>query len=122
MSDSAEKLEKSSTVDVPTKILASSSREDQQQPDEPHSQPHRKETPIQRPNQPHRQKYSENFIKLGFTSMLINDEPRPQCVVCSEIFANESLKAGKLQRHIKAKHPKLIEKPITFFRRLEKEL
>ena len=28
----------------------------------------------------------------------------------------------EIARHIKAKHPKLIDKPITFFRRLEKEL
>ena len=43
VSDSAEKLDESSTVDVPTKIFASSSREDQQQADEPYAQPHRKE-------------------------------------------------------------------------------
>ena len=84
VSDSAEKLDESSMVDVPTKIFASSSREDQQQADEPHSQPHRKEIPIQRSNQLYRRKYSEDFIKLGFTSILINDEPRLQCVVCSE--------------------------------------
>ena len=91
MSDSAEKLDESSTIDVPTKIFASSSREDQQQADELHSQPHRKEIPIQRPNQLYRRKYSEDFKKLGFTSItvLINDEPRPQCVVCSKILANE---------------------------------
>ena len=79
---------------------------------------------IQRPNQSHRarRKYREEFIKLGFSCILINDEPRPQYVVCSEVLTNESLKAGKLQRHIKAKHLKLINKPISFFRRLEKEL
>ena len=115
VSDSAEKLHEGSTVDVATKIFVSSSSEDQQQANEPHPQPHRKE--IQRPNQSHEasQKYSEEFIKLGFTCILINDEPRPQCVVCSEVLANESLKAGKLQRHIKAKHLKLINKPISFF-------
>ena len=98
------------------------SREDQQQANKSHPQPYRKE--IQRPNQSYRarRKYSKKFIKLGFTSILINDEPRPQCVVCSEVLANDSLKAGKLQRIIKAKHPKLINKPIPFFRRLEKEL
>ena len=95
VSDSTEKLDESSTVDASTKIFATSNLEDQQQADEPHSQPHRKEIPIQRPNQLYRRKYSEDFIKLGFTSMLINDEPRPQCVVCSEILANERLKAGK---------------------------
>ena len=122
VNDSAEKLDESSTVDVPTKIFASSSLEDQKQADEPHSQPHRKEISIQRPNQLYRRKYSEDFIKFGFTSIVINDEPRPQCVVCSEVLANESLKAGKSQRRIKAKHPKLIDKPTTFFHRLEKEL
>ena len=54
--------------------------------------------------------------------ILINDEPHPQCVVCSKVLANKSLKAGKLQRYIKAKHPKLINKPIPFFCWLEKEL
>ena len=105
-------------------MFVSSSSENQQQVNEPHPQLHRKE--IQHRNQSHkvRRKYSEEFIKLGFTCILINDEPRPQCVVCPELLANESLKAGKLQRHtrIKAKHPKLINKPIPFFRRLEKEL
>ena len=55
-------------TDVPTKIFASSSREDQKQADEPHSQPHRKEIPIQRPNQLYRQTHSEDFTKFGFTS------------------------------------------------------
>ena len=42
VSNSAEKLDESSTLDVPTKIFASSSSEDQQQANEPHPQPHRK--------------------------------------------------------------------------------
>ena len=62
------------------------------------------------------------LIKIGFTCTLINDEPRPQCVVCSEVLANESLEAGKLKRHLTAKHLKFIDKPMSFFRRLEKEL
>ena len=36
VSDLAEKLDESSTVDVPTKIFVSSSSEDQQQANEPH--------------------------------------------------------------------------------------
>ena len=43
VSDSAEKLDESSMVDVPTKIFVSSSSEDQPQANEPHPQPHRKE-------------------------------------------------------------------------------
>ena len=77
---------------------------------------------MQRSNQSNKQKYSEEFIKIGFTCILINDEPRPQCVVCSEVFANESLKAGKLKCNLTARHSKFIDKPISFFRQLEKEL
>ena len=97
--------ERAQNEPVPTKIFASSSSGDQ------------------RPTkQPCKRKYSEEFIKIGFTCILINDEPRPQCVVRSEVLANESLKAGKLKRHLTAKHSKFIDKPMSFFRRLEKEL
>jgi hypothetical protein len=34
-------------------------------------------------------KYQEDFIKLGFTSIVINDDERPQCVICCEVLANE---------------------------------
>ena len=47
VSDLAEKLDESSTVDVPTKIFVSSSSEDQQQANEPHPQPHRKKYNVQ---------------------------------------------------------------------------
>ena len=53
---------------------------------------------------------------------VINDEPRSQCVVRSKVLANESLKAGKLKRHLTAKHSKYIDKPMSFICRLEKEL
>ena len=97
--------ERAQNEPVPTKILASSSSGDQ------------------RPaKQPYKPKYSKEFIKIGFTCTLINDDPRPQCVVYSEVLANESLKVGKLKRHLTAKHSKFIDKPMSFFRRLEKEL
>ena len=47
VSDLAEKLDETSTIDVPTKIFVSSSSEDQQQADESHAQPYRKEIHIQ---------------------------------------------------------------------------
>ena len=83
MSDSAKKLDESSTVEVPTKIFVPSSSEDQQQANEPHPQLHRKE--IQRPNQSHRarRKYSEESIKLGFLIMM--------SVILNALFAPRSL-------------------------------
>ena len=77
---------------------------------------------MHRSNQSYKRKYSEEFIKIDFTCILTNVEPRPECVVCSEILANKSLKAGKLKPHLTAKHSKFIDNPMSLFRPLEKEL
>ena len=49
VSDSAEKLDESSAVDVPTKMFVSSSSENQQQANEPHPQLHRKRNTTSKP-------------------------------------------------------------------------
>lgn len=67
-------------------------------------------------------KYREEYIKYGFTCIVINQVQHPQCVVCSEVLAHESLKPVKMQRHLNTKHPSLTDKPTDFFRRKEKEL
>ena len=113
------KEERAQDVPEPTKIFACSSSEDQRPTKNLHPHIHRKKMHCS--NQPYKLKYSEEFIKIGFTYILINDEPRPQCVVYSEVLANENLKAGKLKRHLTAKHSKFIDKLMLFFRRLEKE-
>ena len=77
---------------------------------------------MHRLNQPYKRKYSEEFIKIGFTCILINDEPRAQCVVCYKVLANESLKARKLKRHLTAKHSKFIDKPMSFFQPIRKRI
>ena len=97
--------ERAQNEPVPTKIFASSSSGDQ------------------RPTkQPYKRNCSEEFTKIGFTCIFMNDEPRPQCVVRSEVLASESLKAGKSKRHLTAMHSKFIDKPMSFICRLEKEL
>ena len=112
--------ERAQDVPVPAKIFASSGSGDQRPTKNSHPHLHRKE--MHRSNEPYKRKYSEEFIKIGFTCILINDEPRLQRVVYSEVLANESLKAGKLKRHLTVKHSKFIDKPMSFFRRSEKEL
>ena len=111
--------EKAQDVPVPTKLFASSISGDQHPTKNSHPHLHRKE--MHRSNPPYKRTYSEKFIEIGFKGILTNDEPRPQCVVCTEILANESLKSGKLKRHLTAKHSKFIDKAMSFFRRLEKE-
>ncbi|KAL4083728.1 hypothetical protein QTP88_029044 [Uroleucon formosanum] len=48
-----------------------------------------------------------------------NNLVQPQCVVCGELLANESLKPSKLKRHLDTKHPNLKEKPIEYFESLK---
>lgn len=67
-------------------------------------------------------KYKNEYIKYGFVCQVVNGVQHPQCVVCSEVLAHESLKPVKMQRHLNTKHPNLAAKPIEFFRRKEGEL
>ena len=48
--------------------------------------------------------------------MVIGSVERPQCVKCSEVLANESMKPAKLQRHLNTKHNNLNNKDAAFFK------
>lgn len=67
-------------------------------------------------------KYREEYIQYGFTCVVINKVQHPQCVVCTEVLAHESLKPVKMFRHLKTKHPSFAAKPADFFHRKEREL
>ena len=60
--------------------------------------------------------YNEDFSKFGFTSVEVNGEVRPQCVLCLEVLAHSSLKEAKLQQHLKSKHEKYLGKDYEFFK------
>lgn len=66
--------------------------------------------------------YDPNFLTYGFTWTGHDEDPRPQCVVCGEVLANESFKPCKLQRHLQTKHSELQAKPLAFFQRKQKAL
>ncbi|XP_075472991.1 protein FAM200B [Ascaphus truei] len=66
-----------------------------------------------------RRKYKDEYLKLGFSWTMVNHEQRPQCVLCSEILANDSMKPNKLTRHLVTKHPEYKDKDIAFFKRHE---
>jgi hypothetical protein len=62
-------------------------------------------------------KYQEEFIKYGFTSIVISGEEWPQCVICCEVPANESFKVNNLIRHLKTKHDSLADRGTKIFKR-----
>ena len=65
---------------------------------------------------PKLRKYDKSYLQFGFT-VTGPTEQRPQCVLCAEVLANDSMKPCKLKRHLDTKHPDLKEKPVDFFKR-----
>jgi len=61
--------------------------------------------------------YQVEYLKYGFTFATINEEPRPKCIICLEVLANDSMKPSRLIRHLKTKHPEYEGKPFEFFSR-----
>lgn len=64
---------------------------------------------------PPKRKYDDDYIKLGFTSIEINGEIRPQCILCATVLSNDALKPAKLERHLKSMHPKYCDRSREFF-------
>ena len=62
-------------------------------------------------------KYVDSYLKYGFINVGPDNCQKPQCVICSEVLANASMKPSKLLRHARTKHADTLEKPIEFFKR-----
>ncbi len=60
-------------------------------------------------------KYSETYLKLGFTYKDTGCIELPVCVICSAVLSNESMKPSKLQRHLETNHGHLRDKPLEYF-------
>ena len=45
----------------------------------------------------------------------VNDQPRPQCVICSQTLSNGAMKPTKLQRHLTTNHSDCSENPLEYF-------
>ncbi|XP_003927501.1 protein FAM200B [Saimiri boliviensis] len=68
-------------------------------------------------------RYNEDYLKYGFIRCEKPFETdRPQCVICNNILANESLKPSKLKRHLETQHAELIDKPLEYFQRKKKDI
>ena len=54
---------------------------------------------------------------MGFISVSDDGNEKPQCVLCYAVLRNEAMKPSKLKRHWQQKHPKHMEKDLSFFQR-----
>lgn len=65
-----------------------------------------------------KRKYSDEYLKYGFSFTVDDDCQKPLCVVCGEILSNGSMKPSLLIRHLNTKHPNCKQKDISYFQRL----
>ena len=69
-----------------------------------------------------KRKYDTEYIKYGFSYIEDKKGQKPQCVLCSEVLAQESMKPSKLKRHLETKHTSLKDKPVEYFQRRLQDL
>ena len=62
--------------------------------------------------------YSNVFLKFGFIPAA-HDERSPFCLLCLQTLTNESMKAGRLENHLKAKHPNHVKSNLQYFKTLK---
>jgi hypothetical protein len=68
------------------------------------------------------QKYDTTCIKFGFVATYDDGVPKPQCVICGDVLANDAMKPLKLKRHLNTKHKETSSKPKEFFERKRADL
>ena len=66
--------------------------------------------------------YSDEYLKLGFTSIEVNGEVRPQCVLCLTVLAHSSLNEAKLRRHLESNHENFVNKSLEVFKEKEHQV
>uniref|UniRef100_A0A8C5GFF6 Uncharacterized protein n=1 Tax=Gouania willdenowi TaxID=441366 RepID=A0A8C5GFF6_GOUWI len=67
-------------------------------------------------------KYTDNYLKFGFTFKERDGIEFPMCVICSTVLSNESMKPSKLQRHLETTHGHLKDENVEYFQTCLKSL
>jgi hypothetical protein len=56
------------------------------------------------------------YVKFGFTYAGDQDYPKPQCLICGDVFMNSSLKPSLLRPYLEISHSTQINKRVDFFK------
>jgi len=67
--------------------------------------------------EPKTRKYDLSYLSLGFTNIVIDGKEKPICLICMTVLSAESMRPGKLKRHLTAMHPDYVDKHIEYFQR-----
>ena len=66
-----------------------------------------------------KRKYSETYLKFGFTFTINNGLDLPVCVLCQKSLGNDSMKPSLLIRHLERAHLEFKDKELDFFKHKE---
>ena len=61
-----------------------------------------------------KRKFLDDYIKFGFTCLIIKGVEKPQCVICSSVLSAASMKPFQLKRHLQTKHPEYADIDVNF--------
>ena len=61
--------------------------------------------------------YDSSYLYLGFTSVINDKVEKPMCLLCSKVLAADSMRPGKLKRHLETTHSEYVGKLKEFFQR-----
>ncbi|CAH1961294.1 unnamed protein product [Acanthoscelides obtectus] len=62
-----------------------------------------------------KRKFSEDYVKFGFTVIEKDELQLPQCVISMNVLSNDKMRPKRLGRHLKQQHPTLVLKTKEFF-------
>ena len=62
--------------------------------------------------------YSTEFLKFAFIPS-VHNERAPFCLLCQQTLTNESIKDGRLENHLRAKHPNHAKSNLQYFKSLK---
>ncbi|CAB3224975.1 unnamed protein product [Arctia plantaginis] len=62
-----------------------------------------------------KRKFSDDYLKFGFTFIERDELQLSQCVICVKVLSNDSMRPSRLERHFNQQHPTLASKSKEFF-------
>ncbi|KAK4324247.1 hypothetical protein Pmani_005087 [Petrolisthes manimaculis] len=66
-----------------------------------------------------KRRYSDEYIRFGFTVIIKKGTEVPQCVICANVLSPAAMKPSLLQRHLYGCHQDLKGKDVDYFKRRE---
>ena len=75
---------------------------------------------MSKPNKIKVRQYSVKFLKFGFIPAE-HDKRAPFCLLCHQTLSNESMKAGRLEAHLRVKHPNNSNSDLEYFNSLKQK-